>query len=163
MLFTIGWRHNRSSISPRLSMNLKATHKQLAERAARFHGHRPQLCRPAETNCPPTCKWQLVILLREYVHRLPWITAWPLSVSPKNKPHAGPFLQSRDGLWLLECGKCRPIVCLCGHIELRSLFVPWFALLAISTSQLFPLMFYDVDAKCLLCVMIQSKSSCLCW
>lgn len=98
MRFTIGRRHNRSSISPRLSINLKATHKQLAERAARFQGRRPPLLRPAETNCPPTFKWQLVILPREYVHGLLWITARPLSVSPKNKPHAGPFLQSRDGL-----------------------------------------------------------------
>lgn len=139
MPFTIGWGHNRGSISLRLSINLKATHKQLAERAARFHGRRPPLCRPVETNCPPTCKWQLVILSKEYIHRLLCLTAWPLSVSPKNKPHAGPFLQSRDGLWLLECGKCRPIVRLCGHIELRSLFAPWLTLLAIWTSQLFPL------------------------
>lgn len=142
MPLTIGWRHNRGTISLGLSINLKATHKQLAERAARFHGHRPQLCRPAEMNCPPTCKWQLVILSKEYVHRLLWITAWPLSVSPKNKPHTGPFLQSRDVLWLLECGKCRPIVCLCGRIEFRSLSAPRFILLAIWTSQLFPLMFY---------------------
>jgi len=128
-------------------MNLKATHKQLAERAARFHGHRPQPCRPVETNCPPTCKWQLVILPREYVHRLLWITAWPLSVSPRNKPHAVPFRQSRNGLWLLEWGKCRPIVYICGHLALLSLFNPWFTLLPIWTSQLSPLMFYDVDAN----------------
>lgn len=71
---------------------------------------------PVETNCPPTCTWQLVILHGEYNHTLLWITAWPLSVSPKNKPHAIPFLQSRDALWLLECGKCWAIVCICNLI-----------------------------------------------
>lgn len=39
------------------------------------------------------------------------------------------------------------MVCLYGHIELRSLFVPRFTLLVESAGQLSPLMYYDVDAK----------------
>lgn len=67
-----------------------------------------------------------------------WITAWPSSVSAKNKPHAGLFLWSRDGLRLPKCGKRCPKVC--SHLELPQ----WFTPLVIPTSRSLPLMLPDI-------------------
>lgn len=64
MSLTKGPGKNGGTISLGLSINLKATHQQLAERAAVWWpgGGGLGSAGPEETNYPPTCDWQLVIL-----------------------------------------------------------------------------------------------------
>lgn len=68
MLFTKGRGNNRNTISPGLSIHLKATHKQLAKRPAVLVAVGLGAAGPEETNYPPTREWQLVILSKEDIH-----------------------------------------------------------------------------------------------
>lgn len=106
MLFTKGRGNNRNTISPGLSINLKANPQTISWKGNGCTAVGLGSAGPEETNYPPTCGWQLVVLLKEYMHGCLWITARPLSISPKNKLHAVSLLWSLDGLRLLKCGKC---------------------------------------------------------
>lgn len=94
------------TISPGLSINLKATHKQLAERAAVWWPGGSRLRGATGDKLSAHVRLAAGDSARKICGFL-WVSARPLSASPRNKPHAGPLPWQRDGKRLPKRGDRR--------------------------------------------------------